>query len=134
MQELHGLRAGRVQTVALACARRTVVLNVRKDFTDWERAVFKTPQGLHGLRAPHFSKCGSRLSVAHTRLQQLQEFHGLPSPTRQQWRFERVLDYAGAALMLVRCVRVPGVAFQHDSGLSRRDSQINQWRANPENT
>eukprot|EP00959_Pyramimonas_sp_CCMP1952_P331650 6944725-Pyramimonas_sp.AAC.1 len=36
--------------------------------------------------------------------------------------------------MLIRCVEVPGTAFWHDSGLSRRNGPVDPWRWNPENT
>eukprot|EP00959_Pyramimonas_sp_CCMP1952_P001673 34516-Pyramimonas_sp.AAC.1 len=35
--------------------------------------------------------------------------------------------------MLIRCVEIPGIVFWHDSGLSRRSSQVDPWRWNPQN-
>eukprot|EP00959_Pyramimonas_sp_CCMP1952_P378428 7927444-Pyramimonas_sp.AAC.1 len=35
--------------------------------------------------------------------------------------------------MLTRGVQAPGMAFWHESGPSRRNSQVNSWRWNPEN-
>eukprot|EP00959_Pyramimonas_sp_CCMP1952_P018720 395567-Pyramimonas_sp.AAC.1 len=36
--------------------------------------------------------------------------------------------------MLTRGVEVPGMAFWHDPGSSRRNSQVDPWCWNPENT
>eukprot|EP00959_Pyramimonas_sp_CCMP1952_P412688 8647859-Pyramimonas_sp.AAC.1 len=55
------------------------------------------------------SKCGSRLNAAHIRSENC------------------------AAVTLIRGAEVPGMAFGHVSGSSRRNSQIDLWRWNPEN-
>eukprot|EP00959_Pyramimonas_sp_CCMP1952_P215974 4517335-Pyramimonas_sp.AAC.1 len=47
--------------------------------------------------------------------------------------FLRVQDQEGATATLVRGAEVPGMAFWHYSGSSRRNNQIDQWRWNPEN-
>eukprot|EP00959_Pyramimonas_sp_CCMP1952_P367462 7696533-Pyramimonas_sp.AAC.1 len=62
----------------------------------------------------------------------MQDVHGFPSSTCQTWCFERVQDYAGAAVMQIRSVGVPRMVFWHDPGLSRRTSQVDPWRWNPE--
>eukprot|EP00959_Pyramimonas_sp_CCMP1952_P282052 5895195-Pyramimonas_sp.AAC.1 len=60
--ELHGLRKAPLKNVRLALAPRTLVLkNARAS----------------RIEGGSFSKCGSRLGAAHTRLKNLQELHGL---------------------------------------------------------
>eukprot|EP00959_Pyramimonas_sp_CCMP1952_P206167 4311480-Pyramimonas_sp.AAC.1 len=49
-----------------------------------------------------------------------------------QWCFGRTQDYKGAAVTLIRGVAVPGMAFWHDSGSPRRNTQVDPWRWNPE--
>eukprot|EP00959_Pyramimonas_sp_CCMP1952_P185309 3874776-Pyramimonas_sp.AAC.1 len=44
-----------------------------------------------------------------------------------------MLDYEGATVTLIRCEEVPGLALWHHSGSSRRNSQVDPWRWNPEN-
>eukprot|EP00959_Pyramimonas_sp_CCMP1952_P359905 7535763-Pyramimonas_sp.AAC.1 len=39
----------------------------------------------------------------------------------------------GASVTLIRGVEVPGMAFRHDSGSSRRNSKITSWRWSSEN-
>eukprot|EP00959_Pyramimonas_sp_CCMP1952_P059969 1252851-Pyramimonas_sp.AAC.1 len=58
----------------------------------------------------------------------LQEFNGFQRSTYQKWCFGRIHDYAGAAAMLIRGVEVPKTALSHDSGSSRRSSQVDTWR------
>eukprot|EP00959_Pyramimonas_sp_CCMP1952_P396569 8308865-Pyramimonas_sp.AAC.1 len=60
-----------------------------------------------------FSKRGPRRNAAYTRCKKLPGLHGFPSSTCQKWCFERILDYAGATVMLVLCVEVPSMAFWH---------------------
>eukprot|EP00959_Pyramimonas_sp_CCMP1952_P081620 1705109-Pyramimonas_sp.AAC.1 len=50
-----------------------------------------------------------------------------------EWRFGRMREYAGAAVTLILCVEVLGMGFWHDSGSSRRNSQVDPVRWNPEN-
>eukprot|EP00959_Pyramimonas_sp_CCMP1952_P359216 7521483-Pyramimonas_sp.AAC.1 len=78
-----------------------------------------------------FTWC-SRLSAAHILSQPLQEFHGFPSPAYQGGCFEKIQDYVGATVRLIRCVEVPRMAFWYESGSSRRNSQVDPWRWNPE--
>eukprot|EP00959_Pyramimonas_sp_CCMP1952_P399115 8363195-Pyramimonas_sp.AAC.1 len=61
-QQFHSWRAGGLQHVALAIARRT--------FASKFTRVSRTEGG-------SFSKCGSRLSAAHSLLNKLQGLHGL---------------------------------------------------------
>eukprot|EP00959_Pyramimonas_sp_CCMP1952_P043454 908760-Pyramimonas_sp.AAC.1 len=42
-------------------------------------------------------------------------------------------DFEGAAVTLIRGVKIAGMAFWHDSGSSRRNSQVDPWRWNSEN-
>eukprot|EP00959_Pyramimonas_sp_CCMP1952_P438750 9185723-Pyramimonas_sp.AAC.1 len=44
-----------------------------------------------------------------------------------------IQDYAGATVTSVHCVEVLRMAFWHDSGSSRRISQVDPWHWNPEN-
>eukprot|EP00959_Pyramimonas_sp_CCMP1952_P459697 9478666-Pyramimonas_sp.AAC.1 len=46
--------------------------------------------------------------------------------------FERAQDSEVATVALTRGAEVPGMVFWRDSGSSRRDSQIDPWRWNPE--
>eukprot|EP00959_Pyramimonas_sp_CCMP1952_P449323 9408125-Pyramimonas_sp.AAC.1 len=45
---------------------------------------------------------------------------------------EKVHDYAGATVTLVRGVEVPKMAFSRDSNSSSRNSQVDPCRWNPE--
>eukprot|EP00959_Pyramimonas_sp_CCMP1952_P119997 2508960-Pyramimonas_sp.AAC.1 len=45
----------------------------------------------------------------------------------------RIQEHEGATVTLIRGVEVPGMAFRHDSGSSRRNSQVDPWRGNPKN-
>eukprot|EP00959_Pyramimonas_sp_CCMP1952_P436291 9136098-Pyramimonas_sp.AAC.1 len=48
--------------------------------------------------------------------------------------FGRIQDFAGATITLIRGVaEVPIMAFWRVSGSSRRNSQVDPWRWNPEN-
>eukprot|EP00959_Pyramimonas_sp_CCMP1952_P414411 8683041-Pyramimonas_sp.AAC.1 len=42
-------------------------------------------------------------------------------------------DCQGVEFTLIRGTEVPGMAFWHDSGWSRHNSQVYSWRWNPEN-
>eukprot|EP00959_Pyramimonas_sp_CCMP1952_P103977 2173389-Pyramimonas_sp.AAC.1 len=56
-----------------------------------------------------FSYCGSRNSVAHIRVQSLQQFYGFSWLVSQEWCFGAMSDCQGAALTLVRGVEVLGM-------------------------
>eukprot|EP00959_Pyramimonas_sp_CCMP1952_P353622 7408826-Pyramimonas_sp.AAC.1 len=45
----------------------------------------------------------------------------------------QILDYAGVTVTLIRGVEMPGMAFWRDSGSTKRSSQVDSWRWNPEN-
>eukprot|EP00959_Pyramimonas_sp_CCMP1952_P347008 7267747-Pyramimonas_sp.AAC.1 len=80
-----------------------------------------------------FSKIGSRLSAAHIRQSHLQGLHGFAWSKYQKSRFGRIQDYQGAKMMFARGVEVARMAFWHGSGPSKRSSQVDPWRWNPEN-
>eukprot|EP00959_Pyramimonas_sp_CCMP1952_P004963 103949-Pyramimonas_sp.AAC.1 len=88
-----------------------------------------------------FPKCGSHLSAAHIRLEQIAsftdrgraEFHWFPKSMYPKPWCGRIQEYGGATVTLIRGVEVPGMAFWHDSVPSRRNSQVDPWRWNPEN-
>eukprot|EP00959_Pyramimonas_sp_CCMP1952_P273708 5720975-Pyramimonas_sp.AAC.1 len=42
-------------------------------------------------------------------------------------------DYEGATIMFICAVGVPGMAFWHDSGSSKRNHQVDPWGWRPEN-
>eukprot|EP00959_Pyramimonas_sp_CCMP1952_P303000 6339924-Pyramimonas_sp.AAC.1 len=63
----------------------------------------------------------------------MQELHWIPRSAQQKWCSGMVQDFAGATVTLVRGVEIPRLVFWHDPRSSRRKSQVDPWRWNPEN-
>eukprot|EP00959_Pyramimonas_sp_CCMP1952_P177615 3712646-Pyramimonas_sp.AAC.1 len=60
---------------------------------------------------------------AHSFLQATR-FHGVPCSTYQTWCVGEIQNYESAELTLVRRVEVTGIPFWHDSGSSRRNTEL----------
>eukprot|EP00959_Pyramimonas_sp_CCMP1952_P419040 8777696-Pyramimonas_sp.AAC.1 len=95
----------------------------------------KHKQELHGLRAGRFHHGVLALAPrAFVFCLNLQESCELKAAPVQNVVFASALrttqDYEGAAATLLRGAQVPGMAFWRDSGLSRRNSQVDPWRWN----
>eukprot|EP00959_Pyramimonas_sp_CCMP1952_P456691 9473592-Pyramimonas_sp.AAC.1 len=110
LQWLHGLRALRFTIEALASAPRTFVPGICK---------------ISRIDGGSFSKRGSPPSAAHILGKQFQRIAWL---TFQKWCSGAILDRQGATTTLVRGVEVPRRVLWHDSGSSRRNSQVDSSR------
>eukprot|EP00959_Pyramimonas_sp_CCMP1952_P252286 5271165-Pyramimonas_sp.AAC.1 len=90
---------------------------------------FKHVQEFHGLRAVRFEHVvlasSPRALVVPPILHTLACLSWL---TYQRRCFGTMRDCQGATGMLIRGVEVPGMAFWHDSGSSRRNGQSDSWR------
>eukprot|EP00959_Pyramimonas_sp_CCMP1952_P267024 5583041-Pyramimonas_sp.AAC.1 len=74
-----------------------------------------------------FSKCGSRLSGAHT---SLKNDKSVSASRGQRARngLGRTQDCEGATVTLIRGVGFKGIMFWHDPGSSRRNNHVHSWR------
>eukprot|EP00959_Pyramimonas_sp_CCMP1952_P270881 5662978-Pyramimonas_sp.AAC.1 len=96
---------------------------------------FAHVQEFRGLAATRFQNVVLALAPRPfvVRVTLMHEFHGSPSAAYQKSRFGEIRDYEGATVALVPRDEVPGTAFWHEPGSSKRNNHVDPWHWNPRN-